>query len=196
MRQGTFSRKTRETHLDLSIDLDGQGIYEINTGVGFLNHMIETISRHSFINISLSGNGDIHVDYHHLVEDSGILLGRSIMNLLGDKRGLKRFGWAILPLDEALVEVAIDISGRPSYHSNLNAYPGMIGTFDMELGDVFFQGFASMGYTLHVLVQRGENRHHILEATTKAFAHALRQAIEIDTNHLDHLPTTKDYFEA
>ncbi|MCX7882128.1 MAG: imidazoleglycerol-phosphate dehydratase HisB [Brevinematales bacterium] len=195
MRQGTFSRKTRETHLDLSLDLDGNGTYEINTGVGFFNHMLETISRHSLINLSLSGSGDIHVDYHHLVEDCGILLGRSIMHLLGEKRGISRFGWSVIPLDEALVEVAIDISGRPSYVSNLNNFPGLIGTFDMELGDVFFQGFASMGYTLHILVQRGENRHHILEASCKAFAHALRQAITIDKDHPSHLPTTKDYFE-
>ncbi|URA09978.1 imidazoleglycerol-phosphate dehydratase HisB [Thermospira aquatica] len=196
MRQGTFSRKTRETHLDLSLDLDGNGVYEINTGVGFFNHMLETISRHSLINISLSGSGDIHVDYHHLVEDTGILLGHALIQLLGDKRGLKRFGWAILPLDEALVEVSIDISGRPFYVSNLSNYKGLIGNFDMELGDVFFQGFASMGYTLHILVQRGENRHHILEASCKAFAHALRQAIQIDQDHPSLLPTTKDYFGA
>lgn len=193
MRTSKISRKTKETHIEIEINLDGKGEYEVNTGVGFFNHMLETISRHSLIDMKIGASGDINVDYHHLVEDTGIVLGKAIMDALGDKKGIKRFGDAIVPLDEALVKVVMDISGRPYCETNFLNYKGEIGSFNFELGDVFFKGFASMGFTLHIIVEKGNNLHHILEASCKAFAKALREAIEVDKRILDILPSTKEY---
>lgn len=194
-RKGEFSRKTRETRIELKLDLDGKGKYEINTGIGFFNHMLEALTLHSLMDVILDASGDTHVDYHHLVEDVGIVMGNSIKELLGDKKGIKRFGHAIVPLDEALVEAVIDISGRPFCLTNFSQHKGDIGNFNMELGDVFFNGFASMGYTLHLTIQRGDNLHHIMEASFKAFARALRMAVELDDRIKDIVPSTKDYIQ-
>ncbi len=194
-RIGKLKRETRETNIEVTINLDGQGKFDINTGVGFFNHMLETFSKHSDFDLVLDASGDINVDYHHLVEDSGISIGKALKEALKDKKGIKRFGFAIVPLDEALVQVVIDISGRPFYKSNFNSFQGNAGGFDIELADVFFSGFASTGYTLHILVERGENKHHIMEAAFKSFAKALKMAVEIDKNS-DSLPSTKDYIES
>lgn len=194
-RKGDFSRKTRETRIELKMDLDGTGKFEINTGIGFFNHMLETISMHSLIDMKLDASGDTHVDFHHLVEDTAISIGNSMKELLGDKKGIRRFGYAVVPLDEALVEAVIDISGRPFCKTNLDEHKGDIGNFNFELGDVFFSAFASMGYTLHLTVKRGDNLHHIIEAACKAFARALRMAVEID-DRMKSIPSVKDYIQA
>ncbi len=191
-RSGDYSRKTRETHVEMKLNLDGAGNYEINTGIGFFNHMLETVSRHSLIDIKLDASGDIHVDFHHLVEDTAITLAKGLSDLLGDKKGIRRFGYAIVPLDEALVEAVVDASGRPFCKTNLAEYRGEIGDFNFELGDVFFSSFATMGFTVHILVQRGDNLHHILEAACKAFARALRMALETD-ERVKSVPSTKDF---
>ncbi len=195
-RKGEFSRKTRETHIGIKLNLDGKGLYDINTGIGFFNHMLETISMHSLIDMTVDASGDINIDFHHLVEDVGITLGKGLLDLLADKKGIRRFGYASVPLDEALAEAVIDISGRPYCTSNLNQFKGEIGNFNFELGDVFLKGFASMGFTIHITVKSGENLHHILEASCKAFARALRMAIEIDERIKDSIPSTKDYIQA
>ena len=193
MRKYKISRKTKETHIEVEVNLDGTGNYEINTGVGFFNHMLETISKHSLIDMKIGASGDINVDYHHLVEDTAIVLGKSIFEALGDKKGINRFGYSIIPLDEALVTVSIDISGRPYCETNLINYKGDINNFNFELGDVFFKGFANAGFTIHIIVQKGENLHHILESSCKAFAKSLRSAIEIDERIKNILPSTKEY---
>jgi imidazoleglycerol-phosphate dehydratase len=195
-RKGDFSRKTRETHIELKLNLDGQGKYEVNTGIGFFNHMLETISMHSLIDMRLDASGDIHVDFHHLVEDVGIALGAGVKELLGDKKGVRRFGQSAVPLDEALVEVIVDISGRPLCVTNFTEFKGEIGNFNFELGDVFFNGFASMGFTVHIVVKRGANLHHILEASCKAFARALRMAVEKDERMKNIIPSTKDFIQS
>ena len=194
-RIGEFSRKTKETHVDIKINIDGTGTFEINTGIGFFNHMLETISRHSLTDLRVDASGDIHVDYHHLVEDTGILFGKGLSEILKDKAGIRRFGYAVVPLDEALVEAVIDISGRSFCMTNLSGYSGEIGNFNFELGDVFFKGFSSMGYTLHITVRSGSNLHHVLEAACKAFARALRMACEIDERAEGAIPSTKEYIE-
>ncbi len=192
-RTGKVKRETRETNVEVTLNIDGKGKFDINTGVGFFNHMLETFAKHSGFDIVLDASGDINVDYHHLVEDCGISLGKTFKEALGDKKGIKRFGYATIPLDEALVEVAIDISGRPFYKSNFLDFPGGAGGFDIELADVFFSGFASTGYTLHIVILRGENKHHIMEAAFKSFAKALKMAVQIES---DVLPSTKDYIES
>ena len=194
-RKGEFSRKTRETHIELKLDLDGKGVFDINTGIGFFNHMLETFSKHSLIDLRLDGSGDINVDYHHFIEDAGILVGKSIRDLLGDLKGVRRFGSAVVPLDEALAEVSIDISGRPGCFTDFSQYSGTIGNFNFELVEVFFSGFASAGHTLHILVKRGNNLHHIAEAACKAFARAIREAVEIDPKIQGIIPSTKEYIE-
>lgn len=194
-RKGEFSRKTRETHIELKLDLDGSGKYEINTGIGFFNHMLESIAMHSLLDMRLDASGDTHVDFHHLVEDTAITLANGVKELLGDKKGIRRFGNAVVPLDEALVEAVIDISGRPFCETDLNRFQGEIGGFNFELGDVFFSAFASMGYTLHLTVKRGSNLHHIMEAACKAFARALRSAVEID-DRMKSIPSVKDYIQS
>ena len=194
-RTSEYSRKTRETHIEMHLDLDGTGSYEVNTGIGFLNHMLEALIMHSLIDMRLDASGDIHVDFHHLIEDTAISFGAAVKQALGDKKGIRRFGYAIVPLDEALVEAVIDISGRPYYQSNLPQFKGEIGNFNFELGDVFFNGFASMGYTLHLTVKSGQNLHHILEAAFKAFARAFRMAVETDERIKGIVPSTKAFIQ-
>ncbi|MGC8765391.1 MAG: imidazoleglycerol-phosphate dehydratase HisB [Brevinematia bacterium] len=192
-RVGRVKRQTRETNVEIDLALNGKGKFDINTGIGFFNHMLETIAKHAALDLVVDGSGDINVDYHHLVEDTGIAFGSALKEALGDMKGVSRFGYASVPLDEALVEVSLDLSGRPYYKSNFSEFPGSAGDFNIELADVFFGGFASKGYTLHIVVMRGENRHHIIEAGFKAFAKSLKMAIEIDKSMADSVPSTKDY---
>lgn len=195
MRNAKISRKTRETHIELKVDLDGSGQFDINTGIGFFNHMLELLTRHSMMDVTVNASGDIHVDFHHLVEDTAISLGKAVMQSLGDKRGIYRYGQSLLPMDEALVECALDISGRPQFTSNLHQYSGEIGEFNFELGEVFFSGFASQGFTVHIDIRRGQNLHHIMEGCFKSFAQALRTAISMDERNKGVIPSTKDYIE-
>ena len=192
MRKAKIKRETRETQIEVSINLDGNGSYNIDTSVGFLNHMIETFSKHSLIDIDLLASGDIHIDYHHLVEDTGITLGLAVKQALGDKKGIYRFGSAIVPMDEALSLCAIDISGRPLLIYDDLGYKGKIGKFDFELMEELFKGFTlASGMTVHLKAMSGRNLHHIAESLTKAFAQALRKAVEIDPRRKDEIPSTK-----
>jgi len=194
-RIGSLKRETRETNIEVRVNLDGSGKFDINTGIGFFNHMLESMAKHSLFDLVVDASGDINVDFHHLVEDTGIVFGKALKEALGDKRGINRFGFATIPLDEALVEVAIDISGRPYYTSNFKDFDGAAGSFDIELADVFFSGFCSCGYTLHIIVRSGSSVHHIMEAAFKAFGRSLRMAVDIDEKRKGDIPSTKDYIE-
>lgn len=196
MRKGSLTRKTKETRIQLSLDLDGTGVYEINTGIGFFNHLLETFSRHSLIDLNLDASGDLHVDFHHLVEDCGICLGKALREALGDMKGIRRFGSAVIPLDESLCEAVLDISGRPHLSDNLGGFNGNIGQFPFELLEVFFSGFASAGFTLHVTVRSGRNLHHIAESAFKAFARAVRSAVEPDPRITGVIPSTKEFIQS
>ncbi|MDO5118930.1 MAG: imidazoleglycerol-phosphate dehydratase HisB [Coriobacteriales bacterium] len=190
-RTATISRKTGETDIVVTVDLDGHGISDIDTGVGFFDHMLTALSRHSLMNLTVRCKGDTWVDDHHTVEDVGIVLGQAIAQALGDKRGIRRFGSVSVPLDEALVLAAVDISGRGELYWDVPIGPAKVGTFDTELGKEFFIGFARQaGITLHLRELCGENAHHILEAAFKACARALRVAFE-DDPRVDDVPSTK-----
>ncbi len=191
MRKAEIKRETRETQIEVKINLDGKGIYNIDTPIGFLNHMIETFSKHSLIDIELLASGDTHVDFHHTVEDVGIVLGMAVKEALGDKKGIYRFGEAMVPMDETLSLCAIDISGRPLLVYDDLGLKGKIGDFDFELMEELFKGFTlSSASTVHLKVLYGKNLHHIAESLTKAFARALRKAIEMDKRRED-TPSTK-----
>lgn len=190
-RKATVVRKTGETDITLTIDLDGTGVADVKTGVGFFDHMLTALSRHSLMDLTVRCEGDTWVDDHHSVEDVGIALGTAIAQALGDKRGIRRFGDACVPLDEALVLAAVDISGRGELYWDVPIGPAKVGTFDTELGKEFFVGFARQaGLTLHVRELCGENAHHILEASFKAVARALRVAFE-DDPRVEGVPSTK-----
>lgn len=190
-RAATISRKTGETDIVVTVDLDGHGISDIDTGVGFFDHMLTALSRHSLMDLTVRCKGDTWVDDHHTVEDVGIVLGQAIAQALGDKRGIRRFGSVSVPLDEALVLAAVDISGRGELYWDVPIGPAKVGTFDTELGKEFFIGFARQaGITLHLRELCGENAHHILEAAFKACARALRVAFE-DDPRVDDVPSTK-----
>ena len=190
-RRATLTRKTGETDIIVTVDLDGHGICDIATGVGFFDHMLTALGRHSLMDLSVRCAGDTWVDYHHTVEDVGIVLGQAIAQALGDKRGIRRFADVAVPLDEALVLAAVDISGRGELYWDVQIGPDKVGTFDTELGKEFFVGFARQaGITLHLRKLCGENAHHILEATFKACARALRVAFE-DDPRVDDIPSTK-----
>ena len=190
-RRATLTRKTGETDIIVTVDLDGHGICDIATGVGFFDHMLTALGRHSLMDLSVRCAGDTWVDYHHTVEDVGIVLGHAIAQALGDKRGIRRFADVAVPLDEALVLAAVDISGRGELYWDVQIGPDKVGTFDTELGKEFFVGFARQaGITLHLRKLCGENAHHILEATFKACARALRVAFE-DDPRVDDIPSTK-----
>jgi imidazoleglycerol-phosphate dehydratase len=192
MRKASIDRNTRETRISAEIDLDGAGRYDVKTGVGFLDHMLEQLSRHSLIDIRLRAEGDLHVDQHHTAEDSGIVLGQAVAKALGDKRGITRYASAYLPMDEALTRVALDISGRPHLIWKVKFPTQKIGDMDTELFREWFQAFAqNAGITLHVENLYGENSHHIAETCYKGLARALRVAIAIDAAQADQLPTTK-----
>ena len=190
-RTATVSRKTGETDITLTVNLDGTGAAEIATGVGFFDHMLNALARHSLMDLNVQATGDTWVDDHHTVEDVGITLGTAVGQALGDKRGIRRFGDALVPLDEALVLAAVDISGRGELYWDVDIAPDKVGSFDTELGQEFFIGFARQaGLTLHLRKIAGSNAHHILEATFKAFARALRAAVEPDPR-VSGIPSTK-----
>jgi imidazoleglycerol-phosphate dehydratase len=192
MRKASIDRNTKETQIAAEINLDGSGLYDVATGIGFLDHMLEQLAKHSLVDITLRAKGDLHVDQHHTAEDSGIVLGQAVAKALGDKRGITRYASAYLPMDEALTRVALDISGRP-YLIWKVAFPTQkIGEMDTELFREFFQAFAqNAGITLHIENLYGQNSHHIAETCYKGLAKALRAAIAIDAAQKDQLPTTK-----
>ncbi|CVH78271.1 imidazoleglycerol-phosphate dehydratase HisB [Rubneribacter badeniensis] len=191
-RTAAIARATTETDIEISLDLDGVGAADVETGIGFFDHMLEAFARHSLIDLTVRAQGDLHVDGHHTVEDTGIVLGQAILRALGDKRGVRRFGSLALPMDEALVLAAVDVSGRGQLHWDVAVPPVMIGAFDASLAKEFFIALAAnAGITLHVRSLAGENAHHVVEASFKAVARALRQAVEADPRMGDALPSTK-----
>jgi len=190
-RTADLSRQTRETKVQVALNLDGTGEADLETGVGFFNHMLELLSRHSLIDLTVRAEGDLDVDFHHTVEDVGIVLGQALEKALGEKKGIGRYGWAIVPMDESLAQVAIDISGRAAFVFNVDFKGPAIGTFDVELVREFFKALANTAkMNLHVSVPYGENNHHISEAIFKATAKALRQAMTIDPRN-PAIPSTK-----
>lgn len=192
MRQASITRKTTETSVSASVSLDGTGTYDMKTGVGFFDHMMEQLARHSLIDMKIEAKGDLHIDDHHTVEDCGIALGQAVAKALGDRKGIRRYASAHLTMDEALTRCAIDVSGRPFLIFKVNFPRQKIGTFDTELVREWFQAFAmNAGITLHIENAYGENAHHIAESCFKALARALRVAIEIDPRQKDVIPSTK-----
>lgn len=192
MRSAVITRKTAETDITVEINLDGTGTYDNNTGVGFFDHMLDQLARHALIDMTVRATGDLHIDDHHTVEDTGIALGQALAKALGDKRGIVRYGACLLPMDDALVRAALDLSGRPFLVWNVDLPTQKIGTFDTELVREFFQAFSTHGgITLHVDALHGVNSHHIAEAAFKAVARALRDAVETDPRKADAIPSTK-----
>ena len=192
MRRAKISRKTAETDITVEINLDGTGSYDNQTGVGFFDHMLDQLARHSLIDMTIRASGDLHIDDHHTVEDVGIALGQALTAALGDKRGIRRYSACLLPMDDALVRAALDLSARPYLVWTLDMPTAKIGTFDTELVREFFQAFATHGgITLHVDQLHGLNSHHIAEAAFKAVARALREAVETDPRKADAVPSTK-----
>lgn len=192
MRSASITRRTTETAITVMVDLDGTGTAEIETGVGFFDHMLDQLARHSLIDMHIRASGDLHIDAHHTVEDTGIALGQALREALGDKRGIARYGDAALPMDDTLVTAALDLSGRPWLGWNVPMTAAAIGTFDTELVREFFQALTTHGgITLHVDLVRGLNSHHIAEASFKAVARALRQAVEPDPRKGHAVPSTK-----
>ena len=190
-RTAKVVRATSETDIGLSVDLDGTGVADVETGVGFFDHMLCALARHSLVDLTVRVKGDTEVDDHHTVEDTGIALGQALREALGDKRGVHRFGSVMVPLDEALVLAAVDLSGRGELYGDVPIGPSKVGTFDTELAKEFFVGLArEAGVTLHLRLVAGENAHHIIEATFKAAARALREAVE-DDPRVDGVPSTK-----
>ena len=191
-RTANLLRQTKETKIELAINLDGRGDATVSTGVGFFDHMLDLLSRHSLIDLDVTADGDLQVDSHHTVEDVGIVLGQAIEKAVGDKRGIQRYGWAIVPMDESLAQVAIDLSGRPAFVFNVQFKGPSIGEFPVELVDEFFKSVATNAkMNLHISVPYGTNNHHIAEAIFKAAAKALRQAVSIDPRAKDMVPSTK-----
>lgn len=192
MRKAEITRKTAETEITVRIDLDGTGQYDNRTGVGFFDHMLDQLARHSLIDMEVRCDGDLHIDDHHSVEDTGIAIGQALAQALGDKRGIRRYGACLLPMDDALVRAALDLSGRPYLVWNVELPMPKIGTFDTELVREFFQALSTHGgITLHVDALHGFNSHHIAEAAFKAVARALREAVETDARKADAIPSTK-----
>ena len=192
MRSATVTRKTAETEISVEVNLDGTGSYDNQTGIGFFDHMLDQLARHSLIDMTIRATGDLHIDDHHTVEDTGIALGQALAQALGDKRGIRRYGACLLPMDDALVRTALDLSGRPFLIWNVDLPTPKIGTFDTELVREFFQAFSTHGMiTLHVDALHGINSHHIAEAAFKSVARALREAVETDPRKADAIPSTK-----
>ena len=190
-RTAKVVRATSETDIGIFVDLDGTGAADVETGVGFFDHMLDALARHSLIDLTVRAKGDTYVDDHHTVEDTGIVLGQALREALGDKRGIRRFGSVLVPLDEALVMAAVDISGRGELYWDVPIGPAKVGSFDTELAHEFFAGLArDAGITLHLRLVTGENAHHIIEATFKAAARALREAVEADPR-VEGVPSTK-----
>ncbi len=192
MRKAAIERKTNETTVAISIDLDGTGSYDIQTGIGFFDHMLEQLARHSLIDITLKAQGDLHIDQHHTVEDCGIALGQAFAKALGEKRGIARYAHAYLPMDEALTRVAVDISGRPYLVWKVRFPTEKVGAMDTEVFREWFQAFAQhAGITLHVETLYGENAHHIAESCYKGLAKALKAAVAVEPRSRDAIPSTK-----
>jgi imidazoleglycerol-phosphate dehydratase len=192
MRTHTLTRATAETEINVSLNLDGTGTYDNQTGVGFFDHMLDQLARHSLIDLTVRATGDLHIDDHHTVEDTGIAIGQALAAALGDKRGIRRYGACLLPMDDALVRCALDLSARPFLIWNVTLPTPKIGTFDTELVREFFQALSTHGgITLHVDMLHGINSHHIAEAAFKAVARALRDAVEVDPRKADAIPSTK-----
>ena len=191
-RTAEVSRNTAETQITVKINLDGTGKASLSTGIGFFDHMLDQIARHGLIDLDIQAKGDLHIDGHHTVEDVGITLGQAVAQAVGDKKGLRRYGHAYVPLDEALSRVVVDFSGRPGLDMHVPFKSGMIGTFDSQLAYEFFQGFVNHAFvTLHIDNLKGDNAHHQAETVFKAFARALRMALEIDPRAADAIPSTK-----
>ena len=192
MRIAKVNRKTKETSIEAEVNLDGKGVYKIDTGIGFLNHMLEQLSKHSLVDINLKAKGDLHIDLHHTTEDSGIVIGEAIAKALGDKKGIKRYAHAYIPMDETLSRVSLDISNRPYLVWNVKLKVEKLGEMDTELFKEWFQAFSqSAGITLHIENIYGDNSHHIIESCFKGLARALRFALEKDVRVGDSLPSTK-----
>lgn len=192
MRRATVTRQTNETKISVEIALDGTGHYDNKTGIGFFDHMLDQLSRHSLIDMKIRAEGDLHIDDHHSVEDTGIAIGQALQQALGNKKGIRRYGECHLPMDDAQVRACLDLSGRPYLVWNVDILAPKIGSFDSELVREFFQALSTHGgITLHVDKQHGFNAHHIAEATFKAVARALRMAVEPDPRKLDAIPSTK-----
>ncbi len=191
-RSATIERRTNETHVNVSLDLDGTGAFDIKTGVGFFDHMLEQLARHSLIDMRIATKGDLHIDQHHTVEDTGIAIGQALARALGDRKGITRYAHCFLPMDEALTRAAIDVSGRPYLIWNVQFSRPKIGEMDTELFREWFQAFSQhAGVTLHMETLYGENNHHIAESCFKALARALKDAIAIDPRQRDRVPSTK-----
>src|SRR3990170_678351 len=192
MRRAKVERITKETRVVAELDLDGTGMYDVETGIGFLNHMLEQLSRHSLIDLTLHAEGDTHIDFHHTTEDTGIVIGEAVNRALGDRRGIARWGSALIPMDETLTRVALDASNRPYLVWKVDFSRDKLGTMDTELFKEWFQAFAQhAGLTLHVENLYGTNNHHIVESCFKGLARALREAIQIDPRKADAVPSTK-----
>jgi imidazoleglycerol-phosphate dehydratase len=191
-RTAEVSRNTAETQITVKVNLDGTGKASLSTGIGFFDHMLDQIARHGLIDLVIQAKGDLHIDGHHTVEDVGITLGQAVAQAVGDKKGLRRYGHAYVPLDEALSRVVVDFSGRPGLEMHVPFKSGMIGSFDSQLAYEFFQGFCNHAFvTLHIDNLRGDNAHHQAETVFKAFARALRMALEIDPRSVGVIPSTK-----
>jgi imidazoleglycerol-phosphate dehydratase len=191
-RTAEVTRKTAETDITVKLNLDGTGKAVLHTGIGFFDHMIDQIARHGMIDLEITAKGDLHIDGHHTVEDVGITLGQAVAKAVGDKKGIRRYGHAYVPLDEALSRVVIDFSGRPGLEMHVPFTSGMIGTFDSQLTFEFFQGFVNHAFaTLHIDNLKGVNSHHQAETVFKAFARALRAALELDPRAAGQIPSTK-----
>jgi imidazoleglycerol-phosphate dehydratase len=192
MRQATVTRNTLETQITISINLDGTGKSQFQTGLPFLDHMLDQVARHGLIDLDIVANGDLHIDGHHTAEDIGITLGQAFAQAIGDKKGVRRYGHAYVPLDEALSRVVVDLSGRPGLEFDVSFTRAMIGTFDVDLFHEFFQGFVNhAGVTLHIDNLKGNNAHHQAETVFKAFGRALRMATEFDPRMAGTMPSTK-----
>ena len=191
-RRATVERATRETSITIALDLDGTGATAISTGVGFFDHMLDQLGRHAGFDLDVKAVGDLHIDSHHTVEDTGIVLGQALAQALGDKRGIRRYGWAIVPMEEALVQVALDLSGRPLLAFDVEVPAEQIGNYDPDLTEEFFVALTRAGgITLHVRLLAGRNSHHIVEGVFKAVAKALSAACEIDPRRAGDIPSTK-----
>lgn len=192
MRTATIERNTKETQISVSLNLDGTGVYNVSTGIGFLDHMLEQLSRHSLIDLTVTAKGDLHIDAHHTTEDTGIAIGEAVAKALGERRGIVRYGHAYIPMDETLSRVALDLSGRPYFIWNVEFSKPKLGDMDTELFREWFQAFAfAAGATLHVENLYGVNNHHIVESCYKGIARALRTAIDIDPRKSGDIPSTK-----
>lgn len=195
-RRAEIARKTAETEITARLNLDGTGQAEIATGIGFLDHMLHALTRHGLLDLALAAKGDLHIDFHHTTEDCGIVLGQALRAALGEKRGITRFGHSLMPMDEALAECAIDISGRPFLAWSVTFPRDKLGDMDTELFEEFFRALVmNAGLTCHITQKAGTNAHHIAEACFKAFARALRMAIEPDPRQLGAIPSTKGVLE-